>query len=75
MVVVTCKLIDDKGTFTVVLCLTFLVAQFTLLHLDAIFLGQVFQCFRIGNLLVLHDEMDRVATLATGKAFTDVTGR
>ena len=75
MVIVACKLIDDEGTLAVILRLTFLVAQFTLLHLDTIFLGQVFQCLEIGDLLMFHNEVNRVASLATGKALTDVTSR
>ena len=44
------------------------------LDLDAVFLGKVFQCLRIGHLFVLHNEVHYIAALAAGKAFAQSLG-
>ena len=49
--------------------LLFLFAQFPLLDFDIVFPGQPFQGFVIVQLLVLHDEMDHVSSLAAAEAF------
>ena len=52
----------------------FFIGQLPFLDLDAVFLGKVFQCLRVGHLFVLHDEVHYIAALATGKAFAQSLG-
>ena len=67
--IVACKQVDDKKTFAFALRLFFFVGQFAFLDFDAVLPGQVTQCLGIGQLFVLHDEVNGVSTLAAGKAF------
>ena len=68
-------LIDGKHTFPFVHPLTLFVSHLLLFNGNAIFLCQMFQCLDIRHLFHLHDEMDRVATLATTEALTHASGR
>ena len=68
-------LVDDEHRLTVALFLLFLVGEFFLLYLYIVFLCQPAQGLGIGNLFVLHQEVDGRTTLATGKALTDLLRR
>ena len=72
--IVTCPFVEHEHGFALTLCLLFLVGEFLFLDLDVIFAGQIAQSFGIAELLVLHDEIDRTATLAASKAFADTLG-
>ena len=61
-------LVDDKHRLAVALLLTLLVSQLLLLNLDIVFLRQPAQRLGIGDLLVLHQEVDGRSALSTGKA-------
>ena len=50
---------------------TLLVGQFAVVDLDMVAVGQPAQGLGIGLLLMLHDEVDGIARLATGEAFID----
>ena len=65
-------LVEDEHRLTVALFFLLLVSQFLLLNLNIVFLRQPAQRLRIGNLLVLHQEVDGRATLATRKTLTDL---
>ena len=68
-------LVDDEHRLTVALLLLLLVGEFLLLYLDIVFLCQPAQGLRIGNLLVLHQEVNGRATLATGETLADLLRR
>ena len=72
--VVAGKLVDDEKTFPFALHQFFFVGQFPFLNLDAVFLCKVLQRLGIGHLLVLHDEVHRIAPFAAGKAFAQSLG-
>ena len=63
------ELVDHEQAFAQAVRLLFLFAQFPFLDFDIVFPGQPFQGFVIVQLLVLHDEMDHVASLAAAEAF------
>ena len=71
--VLTGPLVDHEHRLAVTLFALLVVRQFTFLYLDIVFLGQPAQRFGIGNLLVLHQEVDGIAALATGKALAYLT--
>ena len=73
--VVACKLVDHEKAFAYALSLFLLGGQFALLNLDVVFLGEPLQCFGVGHLLVLHDEVHGVAALSAGEAFAESLGR
>ena len=64
--------VHDKHRLAVALLLSFLVGQFLFLYLDIIFLRQPAQSLGIGDLLVLHQEVNGRTTLSTGKTLTDL---
>ena len=68
-------LIDDKHRFAVALFLLLLVSQFLLLDLNIVFLCQPAKRLGVGNLFVLHEEVDGCSALATGKALADLLRR
>ena len=72
--VVACEVINNKQTFAFALHKLFFIAQLPFLNLDIVFLGKVSQSFRIRHLLVFHDEVHRVSTFATRKAFAKPFG-
>ena len=74
MEVLARPLVDDEHRLALRLLTLLVVRQFALLNLDVVFLRQPAQGLGIGNLLVLHQEVDGIATLATGKAFANLTG-
>ena len=51
-------LVEDEHTLTVALGLLLLIGVLLLHHLDSIFAGNVFECLIVGELLMLHHEMD-----------------
>ena len=67
-------LVDDKHRLAVTLLTLLLLSQFFFMYLDIIFLSQPAQCLWIGNLLVLHQEVDGCATLTTREALTYLLG-
>ncbi len=68
-------LVHHKHTLAVCSLLLFLSRQLALLYLDVVFVGKPSESVGIGDLLVLHEEVDGIATLATGKAMTDALRR
>ena len=73
--VITCKVIHDEQTFTFALHQLLFAGQFALLDFDTVFLCQIFQSFGVTHLLMLHNEVHRIATLTAGKAFAQPFGR
>ena len=69
------KLIDDSHTFAILVLLHFLGGKFLFLHDDAVFVGNIFEGFGIGHILVAHHKRDRRTRHAAAKAFEDVFGR
>ena len=67
--------VDVEHALALVLRGHFLGSLLAFLNLDIVFLGEVTQGFRVGVMLVLHDETHRVACLAASEAFEDVAGR
>ena len=65
--------IDGEHALAVVVALHVLVAHLLLAHLDAVTLGHHLQRFGIGDVLVLHDEVDGVAALAAAEALVDAS--
>ena len=63
--------IDDKHVFALASLLTLFVGQLLFMNLDVVFLGQVFQRFVVGELLVLHDEVYGAAPLAATETFAN----
>ena len=70
--VLRCVVIDDKEALTLAIALLLLFAFFALDDLDVVLLCQVLERIRIGELLVLHDEVQRRTAFATGEALTDI---
>ena len=68
------ELVHDEHTLPCVLHLPFLSAQLLLRHLDVVFLGKPTERFAVVQLLVLHNEMNCAATLATGEALAQPLG-
>ena len=75
MEILTGPLVHDEHRLTLRLLAFLVVRQFALLNLDIVFLRQPAQGLRVGDLLVFHQEVDGVATFATGKALADLTSR
>ena len=73
--VLHCIFVHDEHRFPLALLALLLVAQFALLNLDMVFVGQPAQRLGIGHLLVFHDEVHGRATLATAEAVAGVAGR
>ena len=61
--------VDDEHALAFASCLFFFVGQFAFLDFDVVFLGQVAQGVREGQLLMFHDEMHGVAAFPAGKTF------
>ena len=74
MEILTSPFVDYKHRFALALFAFFIVSELTFLNLDIVLLCQPTQGLGIGNLLMLHQEVDGIATLATGKAFANLTG-
>ena len=72
MEILTCPLVDNEHRLTVGLFSLLLVRELTLLYLDIVFLRQPAQGLRVGDLLVLHEEVDGITSLPTGKTVTDL---
>ena len=70
--ILTSPLVDDKHRLTIALLFLFLIGKLTFLYLDIIFLRQPAQCLRIGDLFVLHKEIDSITSLTTSKTMTDL---
>ena len=70
--VLRCVVIDDEEALTLAITLLLLFALLTLDDLDIVLLRQVLERIRIGELLVLHDEVQRRTAFATGEALADV---
>ena len=64
--------VDDEHRLTVALFLLLLLGEFLFLDLNIIFLRQPAQGLGIGDLFVLHQEVDGRTTLATSKALADL---
>jgi len=67
--------IDDEETLTLAIALLLFFALLALDDLDIILLCQVLERIRIGELLVLHDEVQRRTAFATGEALADILSR
>lgn len=63
------EFVYDEQTFTGALRLFFLIRQFPFLNFDMVFLGKPPQCFGVGELFMLHDEVYGVPSLSTSEAF------
>ena len=66
--------VDDEHRFTFTLTLLLLIGHLPLLNLDVILLGKPAKCIGISHLFQLHQEVDGISTLATGKAVADTSG-
>ena len=64
-------LVEHEHRLALGLGLFFLIGEFFFLDFDVVFAGQVPQSLGIAELLVFHDEIDRTAALAAGKALAD----
>ena len=73
--VLRCVVIDDEETLTLAIALLLLFAFFALDDLDVVLFRQVLERIRIGELLVLHDEVQRRTAFATGEALADILSR
>ena len=69
------ELVHDVHTLASRLRLPFLAVQRFLRHLDVILLGEPTECFAVVQLLVLHNEMHRTATLSASEALAQTLGR
>ena len=65
-------LVHNEHRLAIVLCLALLVRQFALLNLNMVFIGKPTQRLWIGHLLVFHDEVHGVATLAASETAAGV---
>ena len=74
MKILTRPFVDHKHRLSLALFAFLVVAQFTLLNLDIVLFRQPAQCLRVGDLLVLHEEVHRIATLAASETLADLTG-
>ncbi len=74
MKILTRPLVDHKHRLSLALFAFLVVAQFTLLNFDIVFFRQPAQCLRVGDLLVLHEEVDGITALATSETLADLTG-
>ena len=70
--VLCCVVIDDEEALTLAIALLLLFTFFALDDLDIVLLRQVLQRICIGELLVLHDEVQRRTAFATGEALADI---
>ena len=68
------KLVDEQHRLPLGLCFPLLVGELFFVNLDIEFPGQVSQGLRIGELLVLHDEVNSTTALATSKALAYALG-
>ena len=68
-----CPLVDDIHRFALALSLALAIGELSLVNLDVVFLGQPAQSLGVGHLLVLHNETDRVTSLATTKTVAGAT--
>ena len=66
--------VEDKHALAVALGAQLVVREFPFADFDVILLGQVAEGVGIAQLLVLHDEVDGRAALATGEALAEVLG-
>ena len=67
-------LVDHKHRLALALLTLLIVAQFAFLNLYIVFLRQPAQGLRIGYLLVLHQEVHGIATLATRETLAYLAG-
>ena len=67
------KLVDVEHLLADALLHDFLSSLLLLLDFDVVLLRQVTQRFGIGEMLVFHEELGRVARLATAETFEDVS--
>ncbi len=67
------EFVDGKHGFTVGSRLTFGIVKFPLYYLDVVFAGEVAQGFVVGELFMLHYEVDRRASFAATETFADIT--
>ena len=65
---------DHHHAFPVVVAVLLFGRELAFMHLDPIFLGDIFQRFGIGHVFVLHDKGNRVAPLATTETFEEPFG-
>ena len=65
MEVVARPFVYDEHTFALALRLLLLGCEFLLFNLDVVFLGKPSQSLGIGELLVLHQEMNHVSAFST----------
>ena len=72
--IVACKAVDDEQAFPFALRYFFLVGEFPFFDFYAVFLGKVFQCFGIGHLLMLHDEVHGISTFSARKTLAQPFG-
>ena len=67
-------IVEDEHALAVALSAAFLVRKLAFADFDVILPGQVAEGVGIAQLLVLHNEVDGRAALATGEAFAEVFG-
>ena len=72
--VLRCVVVDNEETFTLVVTLLLFFCFLTLYDLDIVLLRQIFQSIRVGELLVLHDEVQGGTPFSTREALTDILG-
>ena len=72
--VLRCVVIDDEETFALIVALLLLFCFLTLYDLDIVLLRQILQSIRVGELLVLHDEVQGRTPFATREALADILG-
>ena len=70
--VLRCVVIDDEEALTLAIALLLLFALLALDDLDVVLLRQVLERIRIGELLVLHDEVQWRTAFTTGEALADI---
>ena len=71
LIVVASPLVEHEHGLALGLSLLLLIGEFLLVNLDVIFTGQITQSLGITELLMLHDEIDSTAALATSKALAN----
>ncbi len=69
------KRVDLHHGVAIVVLFLLLLGGYTVFHLYAVTFGYVFECFRIAQPLVLHDERDGIARLAAPETLEYAFGR
>ena len=72
--VLRCVVVDDEEAFALVVALLLFFCFLTLYDLDIVLLRQILQGIRVGELLVLHDEVQGRTPFSTREAFADILG-